>query len=125
MKLYKKVAILLHSIKAHQKYKAKHHSLHYITKLQVVLRQNLPVADRWYFNLRFDVKRSTVNELIVSLNYLHLAPTGAVTANTAHDIIFTPDLINDFKIEVTGENTNNIHDYLTDRFTEIFQSEVK
>ena len=73
--------------------------------------------------INLDISHSERLELKTS--YHHMNDNGMYVKWTCHNIIIKANLTNDFSIKVTGENYNNIKEYITDIFVDWLEQETE
>lgn len=74
--------------------------------------------------VKFDIESSKPEKLIFIFSYHHMQE-GYYTKWTEHKLIITPSLANDFNMRITGENYNDVKDYLYETFQYSLSREVK
>ena len=67
-----------------------------------------------------DRNNSTIDKIIVNLEYHHLNDAGYYEGWTSHQVILTPSFIGGFDLKVTGKDKNGIKDYLSNLFYDCF-----
>ncbi len=64
-----------------------------------------------------DIGQSTEDRIVLSTSFHHMTE-GTYDGWTDHEIIVTPSLVHGYDVEVTGEDRNDILEYIADVFSE-------
>ena len=77
----------------------------------------LPSGSGFNNGTGFDFDKSTPEKLVFLTSYHHMNDGSYYDGWTAHSVIVTPSLQFGFNIKVTGQNRNDIKDYIAEMFT--------
>ena len=72
-----------------------------------------------------DEDNSTKDKLVFHTGFHHMSDVGYYDGWTEHDVIITPSLAFLFNIKVTGQNRNDIKDYIGEVFHCWLDSEIE
>lgn len=64
-----------------------------------------------------DLLKSRTDRLVISTSFHHMNETGFYAGWTEHNLVIKPSLQFGFDLRITGENRNEIKDYLIDVFS--------
>lgn len=121
--LYKKIAELLEAIAnceaSHNwEWKQKH-----MDTLYSLVKSRMPSGAGFDYGTNIH-GLSKANELVFTVSFHHMDKNGYYDGWTEHTVIVRPDLVSDFTILVTGENRNEIKDYIHEVFDSTLRKEV-
>jgi hypothetical protein len=72
----------------------------------------------------FDWSSSTPEKLVFLTSYHHMNESGMYDGWTEHKVIVTPSLCSDFDLKITGQDRNEIKDYLSEVFSSALEDEI-
>lgn len=61
--------------------------------------------------------KSKTDHLVIAFGYHHMSETGFYEGWTDHELVITPSLHLDYLLRITGQDRNNIKEYLNDIFS--------
>jgi hypothetical protein len=93
-------------------------------RIRFLTYQYMPSGSGIDNGINFDLESSAPNKLIFTFDYHHMGE-GYYKKWTSHKLIVTPSLVSDFSMKITGENFNDVKDYLCDIFLEALDFEVE
>jgi hypothetical protein len=67
--------------------------------------------------LTINLRKSRTDRLVLSTSFHHMSDTGFYAGWSEHDLVIKPSLQFGFELRITGENRNDIKDYLMDLFS--------
>lgn len=76
----------------------------------------LPSGSGWDCGTSIDFDKSRADRLVLYGEYHHMNDGGMYDGWTDHQIIVTPSLTNGFELRVTGQDRNDVKDYLHEMF---------
>lgn len=116
MKLYQKIAKVLS-----QKNWAKK------TKELSLLQELLPngYGIREHEGLAVILLESTKKRIVIETTYWHPNDSYETSRGTVHQVVITPSFEDEINIRVTGQNENNVKEYLEDIFREALMKEYE
>ena len=88
----------------------------HVNEINRIVKEYLPSGCGFDNGSSFDLLKSTRNKLVITTSFHHMDDNGTYDGWTDHQVIVTPDLLSGFHIEVTGENRNQIKDFIADTF---------
>lgn len=124
-KLYKKIASLLHAIENCRKQHNRDWIKKHTAALEALVTEYMPSGAGFDDGVRFSFDESKPDKLIFYTQFHHMDDIGYYDGWTNHKVIVTPSLAFDFELEVTGEDKNEIHDYIADVFQDCLMEEVE
>ena len=88
------------------------------------MEDELPSGSGIDCGTKIDLDRSTPNKIVLTMEYHHMNDVGMYNGWTAHDIIITPSLQNEFDMRITGRDRNYIKECLYETYHEALQSDT-
>ena len=85
-------------------------------KILDICLNNLPSGSGVDGGTKFDFDDSKENKLVLFCSFHHMNENGMYDGWTDHQIVITPDLAFGFNLRITGQNRNDIKEYLYDLF---------
>lgn len=76
----------------------------------------LPSGSGWDNGTEIDEIATSPTRLVLYGSFHHMDEYGYYDGWTDHQIVVTPSLQNDFELRITGQNRNDIKDYLHEMF---------
>lgn len=89
-------------------------------KCEDLLKDKLPHGGGFDALTEFNFFASNSDKIVFQTSFHHLNENGYYDGWTDHSVIFIPKF-GGFKIEITGDDKNQIKDYIFDIFNEIFE----
>lgn len=83
--------------------------------------ENLPSGSGLDRGVKLSIEESRPEKLVFVAPFHHMDENGYYDGWTDHKIIVTPSLMWGHSIRITGQNKNQIKDYLSDLFAEVFE----
>ena len=83
----------------------------------IELQKYLPQGAGFDKGTVLKVQDSTPEHLVFKTSFHHMDDLGCYSGWTEHEVIVTPSLIYDIKIDIRGENRDNIHELIGDTFS--------
>ena len=90
---------------------ARHHET-----IENIVREHLPHGSGFDADTVLDVAKSGPDRLAFSTSFHHMNGDGYYEGWTHHMVVVTPSLASGFDLEVTGEDHNDINDYIGEVF---------
>ena len=81
-------------------------------RLELDLRDILPSGSGFDCGSKLDIEASKPNRLVFHTEYHHMDEGGFYAGWTKHAIIVTPSLAQGFDVRITGQDRNQIKDYI-------------
>lgn len=122
MKLYAKLAAFISTVNRTKDLNFKCQQKEQANRL---IAEYLPSGRGFDSGTRLLWEESTENKLVFDTSFHHMDENGYYDGWTHHKVIVTPSLLWSFDLKVTGKNSNSIHEYIGDTFTDCLLSEVK
>lgn len=72
-----------------------------------------------------DLKKSTPERLEILTHFHHMNSGGFYDGWSDHRVIVTPSLLFGFKLEIQGEDRNDVHEHIEQTFSEMLGMEAK
>lgn len=90
-----------------------------------LVREHMPRGSGVDEGVKIDLWAMTNPErLVFSLSYHHMNGHGFYDGWSDHSVIVKPSLIHEIDVRITGQNRNDIKEYLTELFTNALMKEV-
>lgn len=90
--------------------------------IRCVVEERLPNGGG--FDTRIELPACQDNKLVFDVSYHHLDAHGSYNGRTYHQVIATADFVYGMLIRVTGQNYNDIKDYIGDTFYDALMAEM-
>lgn len=127
-KLYKKIASLLTAIENCRKQSDKHGWIkHHKHAIKNLVKTYMPSGGGFADTTKLSFDESTPDKLVFGTQFHHMNDIGYYDGWTNHKVIVTPSLAFGFgfELDVTGEDRNEIKDYIADVFQESLMEEME
>jgi len=120
--LYKQIAQALQAYKTCKNFKpfADDHEL----RIESLVKNYMPSGSGIDNGIKLDIDSSTPEKLVFLFGYHHMNE-GYYNKWTDHKLIVTPLLAYDFNLKITGENYNDVKEYLHQIFNDALSIEVE
>lgn len=110
MKLYQVIAQLVSQDKPDQ--------------IDRLVKKFMPYGSGFDSGSRIDHEQSTSNKLVFNTSFRHMDESGYYNGWSDHTIVVTPDLMHTVDIAVSGDDTNDINDYVHEQFSYALNVEI-
>lgn len=85
--------------------------------------KNLPSGSGIDAGMKLSLDDCTPEKIVFTFGYHHMNEAGYYDGWTEHKLVITPSLFFGLNFRITGRDRNQIKDYLTDLFHEVFTIE--
>lgn len=109
-----------HSMRAHWTEMAQTHGAH-ITEL---VRKHLPSGSGFDSGTQFNFDKSGENVLRFNTAFHHMNEAGYYDEWTNHLVTLRPSFVHDFECTISGENRNDIKDYIEETFRHALATKI-
>ena len=109
--------IKLENFSTHKQVKKEWENKH-ANNLEEMVKNYLPYGSGFDNGTKFNWDESKDNKLVFDTAFHHMNEGGYYDGWTEHKVIITPDLMNDFNVEITGNNRNQIKEYIHSCFSD-------
>ena len=89
------------------------------------LQSELPQGSGFDSGSTIDIDSSRPNKLVFLTAFHHMDESGFYDGWTNHKVIVTPDFRFGLDLQITGNNRNNIKEYIGDCFHEVLGRKIK
>jgi hypothetical protein len=123
MKIYQKLAI---SHCAHGncvKSKNTHWEVNHYDQIQYIMHEIMPCGSGIDCGTKFNWTKSKIDRLILDVSFHHMDQHGGYCGWTEHQIAILPNLQHDFTLRISGENKNDIKEFLHEIYGQVLSEE--
>ncbi len=92
--------------------------------LAKLCKEHLPSGSGIDSGSQLDMTRSTSERLVFTFGFHHMNADGFYTNWTDYSVIVTPSLVHTITLRITGQDRNQLKDYLHDVFSETMKEMV-
>ncbi len=89
-----------------------------------LVKQYMPSGSGVDCGTKIDLDKSTPNKLVFHFSYHHMNSDGMYDGWTDHSAIVTPSLAFGFDLKITGQNRDDIKEYLYETFREALNTDT-
>lgn len=93
-------------------------------RLEKIIENCLPYGSGFDTGTKLDYSRSNPNKLVFDTEFHHMNENGYYDGWTQHKVTIKPNLQFGYHMNITGINKDNIKDYISDVFSNCFDSEI-
>ena len=94
-------------------------------EIKRLVKEHMPSGSGIDCGTGFDFTRSTHDRLVFNTSYHHMNESGMYSGWTEHSVTVVPVLWTPFELRISGENRNDVKDYLHAVFSEALLTEVE
>lgn len=84
--------------------------------IEKLVKDHMPSGSGIDNGTAIDLDESTPNKLVFTFGYHHMDENGYYDGWTHHKLVVRPSLVHDIDMKISGENRNDIKEYLYDTF---------
>lgn len=100
-------------------------SLMHSERIEQLTRDHLPAGSGFDSGCKFNFDESRPDRLVISCDFHHMDENGFYCGWSNHSVVITPSLAFGFVLRITGRDTRQIKDYISDTFNHALNAEVK
>lgn len=88
----------------------------HLARAEQLVKAFLPSGSGWDLGTKLNTESYSVSLIRLYGEFHHMDDHGGYDGWTAHDVLVTPSLVNEFDLKITGRNRNDVKDYLHELF---------
>lgn len=114
--LYQEMARLLVAIRNCQESGNDEWRVRHGVRLQNLVKDYLPHGSGFDSGCAIDLANSNSERLVFSTSFHHMNESGMYDGWTEHTLTVTPSLSFGYRLSISGQDRNDIHEYIVDSF---------